>query len=221
MAVTLWSVSRLGDRPASSVAMSEAPGGGPAPVAAPPASPPADAASTATAPRSRLEDGKAVDRVAGQAPAVAKPSATRQEQDKRKLDSRTDALALRQPAELAAAEAKPSAQVPVAPAVNARDIQLQTNTAAGGARPRGPLATQQANQQAGNQQQNVRAATPIMADAPPPPPPAAPVAARSRASCRCADRRAGRAAGPGRCRRRPTRASGARTRSRPRRWPRR
>ena len=176
MAVTLWSVARLGDRPVASVAMSEAPGGGAAPLAAPPASPPADSASKVNAPRSRLEDGKAVDRVAGQAPAVAKPSATRQEQDKRKLDSRTDALAMRQPAELAAAEAKQSAQAPVAPAGNARDIQLQTNTAAGGARPRGPLATQQANQQPGTQQQNVRAAAPVMADAPPPPPPATGVA---------------------------------------------
>ena len=78
MAVTLWSVSRLGDRPVSSVAMSAPTAEAPAPLTIPPVPPPA-----------AVERGVA-----------------RQEQDKRKPDSRSDALAIRQPAEFAAAEEK-------------------------------------------------------------------------------------------------------------------
>jgi hypothetical protein len=171
MAVTLWSVSRLGDGPASRVAMSTSPARATEPVAGPPAAPSAaDSPSEATAPRSRLEDGKALDRVATQAPATAGRIAPTQEQDERKLDSRSDALAARQQAAFAAAEEKQAAQAVAAPAGDARNIQLQTNTVAAGARPRGPIASQQANQQAGTPQQYAQTApAPAPANSPPPP----------------------------------------------------
>jgi hypothetical protein len=91
--------------------------------------------------------------VAGQVPAAVEGGVARQEQDKRKPDSRSDALAIRQPAEFAAAEEKQAVQAGAAPAGNARDIQPQTNVSTTAARPRGPLANQQATQQSGNQQQ--------------------------------------------------------------------
>ena len=175
MAVTLWSVSRLGDHPASRVAMSAPPAEAPAPLAVPPAPSPADAASRTSAAQSRLEDAKALDQVAGQAPAGMERGVARQEQDKRKPDSRSDALAIRQPAEFAAAEEKQAVQAGAAPAGNARDIQLQTNVPSVAMRPRGPLANQQANQQAGNQQQY---AQPVPApQAPPLPATSAPMVA--------------------------------------------
>jgi hypothetical protein len=183
MAVTLWSVSRLGgDRALSSVARSTSQAEAPAPLAVPPAPPPAAPAAEADAPRSRLEDGKAVDQVAARAPAVEERSIARQEQDKRKRDSHSDALAR---ADLAAAQATQAAQAPATSAGNTRAIQQQVNTvAAGGARPRGPLAIQanqanQANQQANQQQyaQPVPAPqAPPLAKSPPPPPQATPTA---------------------------------------------
>ncbi len=130
-----------------------APAEAPAPLTVPPAPPPADAASKTSAPQSRLEDAKASIRWRARSPAAVERGVARQEQDKRKPDSRSDALALRQPAEFAAAEEKQAVQAGAAPAGNARDIQPQTNVSTAAARPRGPLANQQANQQAGNQQQ--------------------------------------------------------------------
>jgi hypothetical protein len=166
MAVTLWSVSRLGDLPASRVAMSTAPAEPPSPLTAPPASSPAPSPSAANEPRSRLEDSAVVDRVAGQAPAVA---------------VRSDAPAPRQPAGFAAAEEQQTAPAANAPAGGGRNIQQQSNTVAAGGRARGPLATQQANQQAGTQQQYAQAArqaqppasAPVQSRPNTPPPPAA------------------------------------------------
>ena len=155
--------------------------------------------------------------MAGQVPAAVERGVARQEQDKRKPDSRSDALALRQPAEFAAAEEKQAVQAGAAPAGNARDIQLQTNVPTAAARPRGPLANQQANQQAGNQQQYAAAAgaaageiasasdagdagaAPAVASATPAPAP------------RRAPRRSPSLRRPKPMPRRPTRASGART----------
>ncbi len=114
MAVTLWSVSRLGDRPAASVAMSTPRTGAGVALEAPPARPPADSAAKATAPQSRLEDRKAVAEVAGRPPAVAEGSAAREEQDKRKPDLPNDALASR--SDLAVAQERQAAQAPAAPA---------------------------------------------------------------------------------------------------------
>jgi len=182
MAVTLWSVSRLGGTPPiARVAESVAPAGAPAPPQLPTAAAADDAARAARS--SRIEDRKAIERGA-EAPATAGGSAgARLEQDKAKPDARSDALAARQPADFAAAEAKQRADVPAAmPAGNARDIQQQTNTAAGGARPRGPLPNQQANQQAsqqaGNQQTRTQQyAQAASAPAQMPPPASAPAAA--------------------------------------------
>ena len=176
MAVTLWSVSRLGDHPASRVAMSARPSEAPAPPAVPPAPPPADAASKTSASQFRLEGSEAVDQVAGQAPAGMARGVARQEQDKRKPDSRSDALPLGQPAEFAAAEEKQAVQAGAAPAGNARDIQLQTNMPTTATRPRGP-SNQQVNQQPSqqaSQQEYARPQAPPLAKstAPPPPPPA-------------------------------------------------
>ncbi len=149
-----------------SVAMSTREAGAPAPPPPPPASPPADTAG-GNALRMRLPASKAVDQAAGQAPPMEEARAT-SEQDKRKPDARSDAL--RQQTEFAAAEAKQTAPVATT-AGNAREIQLQTNTAAGVARPRGPVpsqqAIQQANQQAGNQPQYAQAETPVAAPAAP------------------------------------------------------
>jgi Putative zinc-finger len=171
MAVTLWSVSWLGNPSASNVAMSTPQTG--APLEAPPAPPPADSAAKASRPPARLEDGQAVDRVAGRAPTVEERSAAQQEQDKLKMDARSYALTRRQPAEFGAFDTKPVAQAPAVPAGSERNIQLQANTAAAGARQRGPLVSQQANQQAGNQPQHAQVAEatqpPALASSPTPP----------------------------------------------------
>ena len=157
MAVTLWSVSRLGDRPGLAAwRCPRAPAEAPAPLTVPPAPPPADAASRTSASQSRLEDSKALDRVAAQVPAAVERGVARQEQDKRKPDSRSDALALRQPAEFAAAEEKQAVQAEAAPAGNARDIQLQTNMRHGcdaAARAAREPAGQPAGRPAGGNQQ--------------------------------------------------------------------
>jgi hypothetical protein len=178
MAVTLWSVSRLGgNAPVARVAETVAPAGAPAPPRVPTAAAADDAARAARS--SRIEDRKAIARGA-EAPATAGGSAAAPlEQDKAKPEARSDTLAARQPAEFAAAEAKQRADVPAAmPAGNGRDIQLQTNTAAGGARPRGPLPNQQANQQAGTQQTSSQQyAQAPSAVAPASPPASAPAAA--------------------------------------------
>jgi hypothetical protein len=188
MAVTLWSVSWLGgDPPVASVAMSERPAGPAAPLSAPqagsPVPEPVDPAATASAPRSRPADAKTVDQVAGRTPVAAEGSAARQEQDTRKPDSRSDALA-RQSTEANALEAQRLTQAAASAAIT-RELQLQSNTATAtaGARSRGPLANQQANQQTGSPQQTpVAAQAPPLAKSPPPPPPAtsaAPAVARA------------------------------------------
>jgi len=173
MAVTLWSVSRLGDRPAASVAMSTPRTGAGVALEAPPARPPADSGAKATAPQSRLEDRKAVAQVAGRPPAVAEGSAAREEQDKRKADLPNDALALR--SDLAVAQERQAAQAVAAPAAKAPNIQPQANTATAGSRPRGPSVNQQANQQ---QYAQPAAQSPPLAKSPPPLP-ATPVAVAS------------------------------------------
>ena len=197
MAVTVWSVSRLGGNPpVARVAESVAPAGAPAAPQVPAAAAADDAAKAARS--SRIEDRKAIARGA-EAPTTAGGSAaTPLEQDKPKPDAQSYALAARQPADVAAAEAKVRADVPAAtPAGNAREIQLQTNTAAGGARPRGPLPNQQANQQAGNLQagnqqtrtQQYAQAAPAAAPVPPPAsvPAAAPAAPPAPADAAAAD----------------------------------
>ena len=170
MALTLWSVSRLGgDRPVAEVAQSM-----PAPAPATPSRP----APTA-------------------APVAATPTPGPQEQDARQADRSLDKLVRQRrsdapvPATAATERGAAGAGVPAAPipadqaaaardrfsaidkaseekrtadaspAVNARDIQLQTNTVAGAAKPHGPSANQQAGyQQARNQPATAQAAAP-------------------------------------------------------------
>ena len=218
MAVTLWSVSRLGDWPAASVAMSTPRTGAGVALEAPTARSPADSAAKATAPQSRLEDRKAVAKVAGRPPAVAEGSAAREEQDKRKADSPNDALALR--SDLAVAQERQAAQAAAAPAANAPNIPPQANTATAGARPRGPIGEPAAGQPAAVRQQPAAQAPPLAKS--PPPLPAAPAAVASATPAPAPAPPAEPVAPPAQAMpRRPARASGARTNSRPRRWPRR
>jgi hypothetical protein len=179
MAVTLWSVSRLGEQPATSMArsMPEASAEAPATASAPPA--PADTVAQANPGRSRLEDRKAVDNLARGASPTRPASVSPRDQDARKRNAPSQAPApsgraaegdrfadLAKAAEAKQAEpvATPAAPTAAAPAPSeAREVQLQTNTAAAGARPRGPIASPQANQQASQptrQQANRRAGAP-------------------------------------------------------------
>jgi hypothetical protein len=203
MAVTLWSVSRLGgDRPVASIALStpQEPAAAPA-ASAPPA--PAEPVPQPNATAGRLRDAAPVDRMAAQAPAAGEVAAARQELDKRKSDVRSDEPALRRVEKVGppvadgragagagaaagtvggpfaegskVAEEKQAAKA-LEPTAGGRESQLQTNTVAAGARPRGPLVNQQANQQASNQQRNATAASAVPPTSPAPLP-ATPAAA--------------------------------------------
>jgi hypothetical protein len=170
-AVTLWSVSRLGNQtPDAEVAQSISVADAPAPTSAagPVAPPPADPA-------------KPLDRVAAAPPPAAARGlapAAPAEQDKGKADARRD-MAFREG--IKASEEKLAAEAVPAPAAAAnRIIQLQTNSVSAGAT-HGPVPTQQA----ANQQQNATslnlpsapAPLPVPVVAAPSPPPPAPAAA--------------------------------------------
>jgi len=184
-AVTLWSVARLGDRPAR-VAMVDA-----TPVAAPPA-------AMSAAPAGPAESAV---RQSGPTPAPAAPAAPSRQGERRAQDamleadkSRDDLLRKRLASEEAPPATAPTDKVAApGPEANARPVPSQSNAlAAGAGRAHGPLnqaVSQQAgnqqtgnqqtgNQQAGNQPQNAAAAKaspPAQGVAVPPPPATAPL----------------------------------------------
>ena len=166
-AVTLWSVSRLGsDAPVMDVAATTQPVSAPAPDAiAPPASAP-----NAAAPLRR--EAAAAERDARQAASAAAPASAPADMDKPKAAAAAGAG----PAAADASPTRPAEEKradAMAPAVsaNARQIPLQTNAVAAGARPHGPHAVQ------ANQQQNAASPLGTPVPAPTPPAPAAPAVA--------------------------------------------
>jgi hypothetical protein len=167
-AVTLWSVARLGDRPAP-VAMVDA-----TPVAAPPAAMGAAPAESAS--------GRpvTVPTPAPAAPAGPSRQGEGREQDLMlKADRSRDDLLRKRLAFEEAPQATPTTDKVTAPGpeANARPIPSQSNAlAAGAGRAHGPL-NQAVNQQAVNQQQNAAAAKapPAQEVAVPPPQAAAPL----------------------------------------------
>ena len=193
--------------------MSAPTAGAPAPLAAPPAPPPADAACQDERGASRLEDAKALEQVAGQAPRPMERGAARQEQDKRKPDC----------AERCAGHA---------PASRVRRSRRETGCPRGGGaarqRTRHPAADQR-GRGCGAAARAARASRPTSRRATSsstpsrgarrPPRSCGADHGRRRGHCRAAHRPAPRRRRPSRRRpkpmpRRPTRASGARTSSR-------
>jgi len=130
--------------------------------------------------RKRSEPSREVAAPPRGAPPNAAParSPAKPEEDKRLTDAARAAVPAQAPA------VGPTST----PAVNTRQVPLQTNAIAGAARPHGPLATQAANQQQNAPAQQASAApppgtpaTPVAVVAAPPPPAPAPAAAPARA----------------------------------------